>query len=180
MILLKKSLGKKPSAGKSQHAHETESKRLQFVIQEHHASHLHWDFRLEWNGLLKSWAIPKGPSMNTNDKRLAIEVEDHPLDYGSFHGIIPKGEYGAGKVYIWDRGTWLPENPGVSADLKKGHLNFRLKGKRLSGNWSLIRFHGKGQTRQTQWLLIYKGNSEFSSKSKATERDELDDVKQRS
>ncbi|MDG0816697.1 DNA ligase D [Bdellovibrio svalbardensis] len=124
---------------------------LMFVIQEHHASHLHYDLRLEWEGVLKSWAIPKGPSLDPNTKRLAVEVEDHPLSYGSFEGVIPENQYGAGEVIIWDTGTWIPTtDPAVG--FKKGHLQFDLKGKKLKGRWDLIRTHFAG--RKNQWLLI--------------------------
>ncbi len=123
-----------------------------FVVQEHHASHLHYDFRLELDGVLKSWAVPKGPSMHLEDKRLAVEVEDHPLSYAKFHGTIPEGEYGAGKVYIWDSGTWkVKGDPHTS--LKKGKLEFSLKGKKLKGNFVLVRLPDKGSSKHN-WLLM--------------------------
>lgn len=127
------------------------SKALMFVVQEHHASHLHWDFRLEVDGVLKSWAVPKGPSMDPKTKRLAVEVEDHPLSYGKFEGTIPEGEYGGGEVYIWDTGTWRPDGD-FRAGLKKGHLEFSLKGKRLQGRWTLIKT--RAASGKNQWLLI--------------------------
>ncbi len=122
-----------------------------FVVQEHHASHLHWDFRLELNGVLKSWAVPKGPSMNPKVKRLAVEVEDHPIPYADFEGRIPKGEYGAGTVKCWDRGEWFPTGAPATSQLRRGHLEFELKGKRLNGRWLLVR------TERNNWLLINRG-----------------------
>lgn len=130
------------------------TKKLSFVIQEHHASHLHYDFRLEWEGVLKSWAVPKGPSENPKEKRLAVQTEDHPLEYGKFHGTIPKGEYGAGEVFIWDKGTWEPTGDPAYG-FEKGHLEFTLKGKKLSGKWHLVRTHFKGTDGKAKnWLLM--------------------------
>ncbi len=133
-----------------------------YVVQEHHARRLHYDFRLELDGVLKSWAVPKGPSLNPKDKRLAIEVEDHPLDYAMFEGTIPEGEYGAGEVYQWDRGQWFPP-PDVHEQLKKGRLEFTLKGKRLSGRWLLVRT--KSGEKKNQWLLIRRENKKKSSET---------------
>ena len=121
---------------------------LKFVVHEHHASHLHFDFRLEMAGVLKSWAVPKGPSMNPADKRLAVMVDDHDLEYGEFEGTIPEGEYGAGEVVIWDKGTYTL----VSGSIDSGKLEFRLKGKKLNGNFVLAKMKGK----QKEWLLIKK------------------------
>src|SRR5271168_3340644 len=109
-----------------------------FVVQKHDATRLHYDFRLELDGVLKSWAITRGPSLVPGEKRLAVEVEDHPLEYGTFEGTIPKGEYGGGSVIIWDRGTWEPEGDPHKA-LAKGHLDFRLDGEKLKGRWHLVR-----------------------------------------
>lgn len=127
-----------------------------FVIQKHAASHLHYDLRLELNGVFKSWAVTKGPSIDPADKRLAVEVEDHPLDYGDFEGTIPKGEYGGGTVQLWDRGFWAPESskpPDVA--LEDGDLKFVLAGQRLRGGWVLVRMkHNRGRDTRTNWLLI--------------------------
>ena len=112
-----------------------------FVIQKHAASRLHYDLRLEHDGVFKSWAVTKGPSCDPRDKRLAVEVEDHPLDYGDFEGTIPKGEYGGGTVMLWDRGFWMPdeETKDVDAALRKGELKFTLAGDKLKGSWVLVR-----------------------------------------
>jgi bifunctional non-homologous end joining protein LigD len=122
---------------------------LQFVVQKHRASHLHYDLRLEHDGVMLSWAVPKGPSLDPAVKRLAMRTEDHPMDYNEFEGVIPEGEYGAGTVMIWDRGTWEPESPDAARALAKGELKFRLHGRKLSGSWVLVRTGG-----ERQWLLI--------------------------
>ncbi|HEB13019.1 MAG TPA: ATP-dependent DNA ligase [Actinobacteria bacterium] len=122
-----------------------------FVVQRHDASHLHFDFRLEMGGVLKSWAVPKGPPSTPKEKRLAIAVEDHPLSYGSFEGVIPEGQYGAGTVQIWDKGTFEPVNSGDPQDqLKKGKFTFVLTGERLNGVFSLVKTHFSAKS----WLLI--------------------------
>lgn len=133
---------------------------LSFVIQKHAARHLHWDLRLEIDGVLKSWAIPKEPSSDTSVKRLAIEVEDHPIEYGTFEGEIPKGEYGAGTVEIWDRGTYAPThedgddpNKIMREEHKKGHMKFVLKGKKLKGPFVLVRMH-KPPYEKKEWLFF--------------------------
>jgi bifunctional non-homologous end joining protein LigD len=133
---------------------------LFFCVQKHLASHLHYDLRLEWNGVLLSWAVPKGPSIDPGDKRLAMHVEDHPIEYGTFEGVIPEG-YGAGIVMLWDRGTWEPESDDVDAALKKGDLKFRLDGFKLKGSWVLVRTGGYGRSSSGRgsgdgrsWLLI--------------------------
>ena len=128
-----------------------------FVIQKHAASRLHYDFRLEMEGVLRSWAVPKGPSLDPEEKRLAVHVEDHPLDYGDFEGIIPKGEYGGGTVLLWDRGTWYPDGDPVKA-YKKGHIKFRLEGEKLHGGWHLVKLRGRDEDKEN-WLL-FKENDE--------------------
>ena len=125
-----------------------------FVVQKHDASRLHWDFRLELDGVLKSWAVPKGPSIDPDDKRLAVRTEDHPLDYGTFEGVIPKGEYGGGTVMLWDQGRWIPE-PGKdpSKTIEEGHLHFALEGERMKGEWVMFRLKGRPGDRQEPWML---------------------------
>ncbi|WP_051978730.1 DNA ligase D [Edaphobacter aggregans] len=140
---------------------------LPFCVQKHAASHLHYDFRLGWNGVLKSWAIAKGPSYVTADKRLAVQVEDHPMEYGGFEGIIPQGQYGGGTVMVWDQGTWEPQ-PGhtdVDAGLRDGSLKFILHGTKLKGKWALIRMGGKwAKEKKPNWLLI-KEHDEFERRA---------------
>lgn len=128
---------------------------LAFVVQQHRARRLHYDFRLELDGVLKSWAVPKGPSLDPGQKRLAVRVEDHPLEYGDFEGVIPAGEYGGGAVLLWDRGTWTPAEPDPAAAYEKGALKFRLDGEKLHGNWALVRMggHARDEGREN-WLLI--------------------------
>jgi len=139
-----------PAGGKPK-----KGKRPMFVIQKHQASHLHYDFRLEMEGVLKSWAVPKGPSYDPATKRLAMMTEDHPYDYGSFEGVIPEGNYGAGNVIIWDTGTWEFIEPGddpVKA-VQQGKLTFRLYGKKMFGEWALVRIRGRSP-KGNEWLLI--------------------------
>lgn len=133
----------------------TKNKKLKYVIQHHDARKDHYDLRLEWNGVFISFAIPKGPSFNPEEKRLAIKVEDHPLSYGNFEGIIPKGEYGGGIVMLWDKGYWKPHK-NTKPDFNQGPIKFTLTGKRLNGNWSLIKM------KDNNWLLI-KEDDEFVS-----------------
>lgn len=130
-----------------------------FVVQKHDASHLHFDFRLEADGVLKSWAMPKGPSMNHNDKRLAVQVEDHPLAYGGFEGTIPEGNYGAGTVEIWDRGTYSPVEKHADAGraIDDGKLMFTMHGTKLKGLFTLIRTDMDGTNKN--WLLLKKEDS---------------------
>ena len=134
---------------------------LAFVVQKHRASHLHYDVRLEHEGAMLSWAVPKGSSLDPATKRLAMMTEPHPMDYNDFEGVIPEGEYGGGTVMIWDRGTWEPEVPDVGAALAKGELKFRLHGRKLAGSWVLVR------TRNRQWLLI-KHRDRFASTEDVT------------
>ena len=138
------------------------------MVQKHRASHLHYDFRLEWNGVLLSWAIPKGPSLDPSTKRLAVRTEDHPLDYADFEGVIPEGEYGGGTVMVWDTGTWSPEVSDVDEALKKGELKFTLNGKKLKGSWVLVRTRGFGRGGGESWLLI-KHRDKFASKRDITQ-----------
>lgn len=133
-----------------------------FVVQKHRASHLHYDLRLEEGGVLKSWAVPKGPSLNPVNKRLAMAVEDHPVEYAEFEGIIPEGQYGGGTVMVWDRGTYELEGPtDVASALQKGELKFTLHGAKLRGSWVLVR------TRNRQWLWI-KHRDEYASSDDVT------------
>ncbi len=132
---------------------------LAFVVQKHAASRLHYDFRLELNGVLLSWAVPKGPSLDPNDKRLAMHVEDHPIEYGGFEGIIPPKQYGSGTVMLWDRGIWIPKEDAV-AGYKKGKLKFELKGEKLKGGWTLVKSHG-GKYGANAWLL-FKEDDEYA------------------
>src|ERR1017187_7177462 len=149
-----------PSGGKKSASPQKKNAatQLPFVVQKHAASHLHYDFRLGWNGVLKSWAVAKGPSYVVADKRLAVQVEDHPMEYGGFEGVIPKGQYGGVTIMIWDPGTWEPQPayPDVDAGLRSGSLKFILHGAKLKGRWALIRMHGRsgGSESKPNWLLI--------------------------
>jgi len=127
---------------------------LAFVIQKHRATALHYDFRLQWNGVMLSWAVPKGPSLDPATKRMAMAVEDHPIEYNAFEGIIPAGQYGGGTVMIWDRGTWTPEAPDVTAALRAGELKFSLDGEKLHGSWVLVRTRPRPGQKRAAWLLI--------------------------
>jgi bifunctional non-homologous end joining protein LigD len=141
------------------------SKRRRFVIQKHDATRLHYDFRLEFDGVFKSWAVTRGPSLDPHDKRLAVEVEDHPLDYGDFEGTIPEGQYGGGTVQLWDRGYWESDDP--ERGFKKGDLKFTLDGDKLHGSWVLVRMrHDRNGGKRTNWLLI-KHRDEFAREGKA-------------
>jgi len=154
----------------------TSASQLQFVVQKHDASRLHYDFRLELKGVLKSWAVPKGPSMNPADKRLAMLVEDHPLDYKNFEGIIPEGNYGAGTVIIWDEGTYEPiddvgkkntQQAHLSKAFRAGSIKILMHGKKLKGEFALVRTRGMGDN---SWLLI-KHQDKFASVKDVTKKD---------
>jgi len=132
-----------------------------FVVQKHDARRLHYDFRLEMDGVMKSWAVTKGPSLDPNEKRLAVHVEDHPLSYADFEGIIPKGQYGGGTVIVWDRGTWSPIGDPKKA-YRKGHMEFELDGEKLKGRWHLVRMKGKPEEKRENWLLIKAHDEEAS------------------
>lgn len=143
---------------------------LVFVVQKHQASHLHYDFRLEWGGVLLSWAIPKGPSLDPSVKRLAMAVEDHPVEYAKFEGIIPEGQYGGGTVMVWDQGTWEPEMD-VESGLSNGELKFSLHGKKLRGSWVLVRTkRGPANTERASWLLIKHRDRYASTSDVVTEK----------
>ena len=159
---------------------------LAFCVQKHLASHLHYDLRLEHDGVLLSWAVPKGPSLMTSDRRMAVRTEDHPRDYGNFEGVIPEG-YGAGIVMLWDRGTWTPEVDDVGAALAKGDLKFSLDGYKLKGSWALVRIRDRSDTPPAQrgrnWLLIKHADfwsgpidiTEFAPRSVVSDGD-FDDI----
>jgi len=146
---------------------------LAFVVQKHRATALHYDVRIEHEGAMLSWAVPKGPSLDPATKRLAMMTEPHPLDYNGFEGVIPEGEYGGGTVMIWDRGTWKPEVPDVTAALAKGELKLTIQGHKLRGSWVLVR------TRNRQWLLI-KHRDRFASTDDVTVKRPLSVVSRRS
>jgi bifunctional non-homologous end joining protein LigD len=143
------------------------SRSRTYVIHKHQASRLHYDLRLEHNGVLLSWAVPKGPSLDPSIKRLAIQVEDHPLEYAKFEGVIPEGQYGAGTVMVWDIGKWVPEQEDVTDALREGELNFTLRGKKLRGSWILVRTRGYGRDAGKSWLLI-KHRDQYASKEDIT------------
>ena len=124
-----------------------------FIVQKHDATRLHWDLRLEADGVLKSWAVTRGPSPNPDDKRLSVRTEDHPLAYAEFEGVIAKGEYGGGTVMLWDRGTWAPVAGKTAADIEEGHIHFTLDGERMKGEWILFKIKGKPGEKRENWLL---------------------------
>jgi bifunctional non-homologous end joining protein LigD len=138
---------------------------LPFCVQKHDASRLHYDFRLELDGVLKSWAVPKGPSLNPADRRLAVEVEDHPIEYASFEGVIPEGQYGGGTVMLWDRGRWTPLDDDPRVALRKGKLSFALDGQKLKGEWTLFRIRGRDdEEARNNWLLVKRDDDTAASK----------------
>lgn len=143
-------------------------KRLHFVVHKHRASHLHYDLRLESGGVLHSWAVPRGPSLDPAVKRLAMLVEDHPVEYRAFEGTIPENEYGGGTMMLWDRGTWEPEDPAVERDIARGELKFTLHGEKLQGSWVLVCTGGRGDRDERSWLLI-KHRDEAASDEDVTE-----------
>jgi bifunctional non-homologous end joining protein LigD len=153
--------GKLAPAGRS-------STPLAFVVQKHRATALHYDFRLEWEGVMLSWAVPRGPSYDPSVKRLAMRVEDHPMEYNEFEGIIPVGEYGGGTVMIWDRGTWTPQSLDVDAALTKGELKFSLEGSKLRGSWLLVRTRPQHGESKSAWLLL-KHRDEWANKEDIAE-----------
>jgi bifunctional non-homologous end joining protein LigD len=146
--------GKEPPAKAATKARTKKAKKLAFVVQKHRATALHYDVRLEWNGVMLSWAVPKGPSYDPTIKRLAMQVEDHPIEYNEFEGIIPEGEYGGGTVMIWDHGLWIPESPDVDAALAKGDLKVSFEGTKLRGSWVLVRTRGRPGSSKPAWLMI--------------------------
>jgi bifunctional non-homologous end joining protein LigD len=165
---------KEPSGAKKSSS-KSDKKQLIFTVQKHSASHLHYDFRLELDGVLKSWAVPKGPSLDPSVKRLAMMVEDHPFDYKDFEGIIPKGNYGAGQVIVWDNGYYIPvggsddkeENEKImNKMMKKGDVKFALLGKKLKGEFALVNMHKDDNS----WLMI-KHNDEYASDEDLTKKD---------
>jgi bifunctional non-homologous end joining protein LigD len=151
---------------------KSDPKRRAFVVQKHRATSLHYDFRLEYKGVLLSWAVPKGPSLDPSVKRLAMQVEDHPLEYAKFEGIIPEGEYGGGTVMVWDDGEWASESDDVDEALRKGDLKFTLYGKKLRGSWVLVRTRGWGDAGKQgrSWLLIKHRDKYASTEDITTEK----------
>jgi len=144
------SLTPEPQAERAERA---KGEKLSFVVQKHDATRLHFDFRLEWNGVLLSWAVTRGPSLDTSEKRLAVRTEDHPLAYGEFEGVIPPKQYGGGTVMLWDRGHWEPENDPEEG-LRQGKLGFTLHGERMKGSWALVRMKPRKGEKRENWLMI--------------------------
>ncbi len=166
----KRQFGVTPEPRGADHV-EKENGPLIYAVQKHMASHLHYDLRLEWRGVLLSWAIPKGPSLDPAVKRLARRTEDHPLEYTNFEGVIPGGQYGAGTVMLWDRGTWTPERADVDGSLQKGEIQFTLQGEKLKGAWVLVHIRGYGKVPSgSAWLLI-KHRDRYASAKDVTEEE---------
>jgi bifunctional non-homologous end joining protein LigD len=167
----KRQFGVTPEPRGAGDAQKKRNGSLIYAIQKHMASHLHYDLRLEWRGVLLSWAIPKGPSLDPAVKRLAMQTEDHPIEYSHFEGVIPAGQYGAGTVMLWDRGTWQPESADVDASLREGETKFTLQGKKLQGSWVLVRTPGFGKNpSRSTWLLI-KHRDQYASTKDVTEEE---------
>ena len=159
--------GKEPKPAKARPG-ARRAKKLAFVIQKHRATALHYDLRLEWNGVMLSWAVPRGPSLDPAIKRMAMQVEDHPIEYNKFEGIIPEGEYGGGTVMIWDRGTWTPESPDVDEALRKGDLKIAIHGEKLHGSWVMVRTRPRPGQSKPSWLMI-KHRDQWASTDDVTE-----------
>jgi bifunctional non-homologous end joining protein LigD len=164
-----------PSGKRARRPRASRSPSLRYYIQRHDASRLHYDFRLELDGVLKSWAVPKGPSLDPQVKRLAVEVEDHPLEYGEFEGVIPEKQYGAGDVLLWDKGSWTPEDRDPEQALRKGRLHFRLDGVKLSGSWVLARM--RTDDKKPQWLL--RKRDDEAARSGEVTREKPESVKEK-
>ena len=160
-----------PESRGSDSAEKKENGSLIYTIQKHMASHLHYDFRLEWRGVLLSWAVPKGPSLDPAVKRLAMQTENHPIEYSDFEGVIPAGQYGAGTVMLWDRGTWGPESADVDQSLQSGEIKFTLQGKKLQGSWVLIRTRGFGNHPLRSAWLLSKRRDQYISKADVTQEE---------
>ena len=143
-------------------------KKLAFVIQKHRATALHYDLRLEWKGVMLSWAVPRGPSFDPTVKRMAMQVEDHPIEYNKFEGIIPAGEYGGGTVMIWDRGFWTPESEDIDAGLDKGEIKLSMEGEKMHGSWVMVRTRPRPGQSKPAWLLI-KHRDQWASTDDVTE-----------
>jgi bifunctional non-homologous end joining protein LigD len=167
----KRNFGVTPEPRGGGKAQKTGNGSFIYAVQKHMASHLHYDFRLEWRGVLLSWAVPKGPSLDPSVKRLAMQTEDHPVEYADFEGVIPAGQYGAGTVMLWDRGTWQPESPDVDASLQAGEIKFTLQGRKLQGAWVLVRTRGFGSNPgRSAWLLI-KHRDQYASTKDMTQEE---------